>query len=214
MLPRFACRSAESEIMDDLHQPEEDFNAAYRELKIINRWLGGNRAILRFLPQMSRLRILDVAAGGCDLEEVLDPACRIVALDLNASGLLRAGKSLPVVGDAMALPFEEKSFDVVMSSLFFHHLSNDQCVCVLQQMWRIAKHRVLVNDLHRHVVAYCSIRVLTRIFSRSRMVRNDGPLSVRRAFRPAELMRIARQAGVPATVHRSFPYRLVLVADK
>jgi hypothetical protein len=81
-------------------------------------------------------------------------------------------------------------------------------------MWQIAKRRVLVNDLHRHRVAYFSIRALSFLFSRSRMVRHDGPVSVLRAFRPSELLDIARQAGVPARVHRSFPYRLVLVADK
>jgi ubiquinone/menaquinone biosynthesis C-methylase UbiE len=119
-----------------------------------------------------------------------------------------------VVGDALELPFREGTFDVVMASLFFHHLSNENCVRVLQQMWRIARRRVLVNDLHRHAVAYASIRLLTALFSKSGMVRHDGPISVLRAFRPAELLDISKTAGVPARVYRSFPYRLVLVADK
>jgi hypothetical protein len=46
------------------------------------------------------------------------------------------------------------------------------------------------------------------------MVKNDGPVSVRRAFKPHELLNIAREAGVPGRVYRSFPYRIVLVADK
>ena len=73
---------------------------------------------------------------------------------------------------------------------------------------------IIVNDLHRHQLAYLSIVVLTRLFSRSVMVRNDGPLSVRRAFRMDELAGIARRAGIDARVYRSFPYRLVLVAQK
>jgi ubiquinone/menaquinone biosynthesis C-methylase UbiE len=119
-----------------------------------------------------------------------------------------------VVGDALALPFRDGTFDVVMASLFFHHLSDEDCVRVLAQMWRIAKRLVLVNDLHRHAVAYFSIRGLTAMFSKSPMVRHDGPVSVMRAFRPNELLSIAKRAGVPARVHRSFPYRLVLVAEK
>ena len=205
--------------MDDLSRPEHEFAAAYRELKIINRTLGGVRAIERFLPPAKKgvnLLMLDVAAGACDVSEALleKLPCRIVTLDLNARGLKLAEKSWPVVADALALPFREDTFDVVMASLFFHHLSNDNCVQVLSQMWRIAKQRILINDLHRHAVAYFSIRALTARFSKSTMVRHDGPVSVLRAFRSRELLDIAGRAGVPARVHRSFPYRLVLVAEK
>jgi ubiquinone/menaquinone biosynthesis C-methylase UbiE len=133
---------------------------------------------------------------------------------LNGRGLHLAKSALPLIGDALDLPFQDRSFDIAMASLFFHHLSNEDCVRVLAQMWRIARRRVIINDLHRHAIAYFSIRVLTRLLSRSRMVRHDAPVSVRRSFRPAELMDIARRAGVPARVYRSFPYRLVLVADK
>jgi ubiquinone/menaquinone biosynthesis C-methylase UbiE len=215
-MPSFARRANEDEIMDDLSQPEHEFAAAYRELEIINRWLGGVRAIERFLPGGSTLLILDVAAGACDVSESLlrNRRDRIVVLDLNARGLKLARKSWPVVGDALDLPFQDGTFDVVTASLFFHHLSDEACVRVLAQMWRIARRRVLVNDLHRHAVAYSSIRALTAMFSKSRMVRHDGPLSVLRAFRPQELFDIAKRAGVPARVHRSFPYRLVLVAEK
>jgi ubiquinone/menaquinone biosynthesis C-methylase UbiE len=212
----FKRRAIEDEIMDDLSRVESEFAAAYRELTIINRWLGGIRAIEKFLPSGRDLLMLDVAAGGCDVSEALLQKfpCHIVALDLNGRGLKRAKRAWPLIGDAMDLPFPERSFDVAMSSLFFHHLSNEHCVRVLAQMWRIARRRVIINDLHRHAIAYFSIRGLTRLFSRSPMVRHDAPVSVRRSFRPAELLDIAEQAGVPARVYRSFPYRLVLVADK
>ena len=205
--------------MDDLTQPEDAFLMAYRELEIVNRRLGGVRAIERFLPRVKNgdcLLMLDVAAGACDIGEALlrKLRCRIVALDLNARGLKLADRAWPVVGDALDLPFRDGAFDVVMASLFFHHLSNDDCVRVLSQMWRIAKRRVLVNDLHRHAAAYVSIRALALVFSKSTMFRHDAPVSVLRAFRKAELLEIAKRAGVPARVYRSFPYRLVLVADK
>jgi ubiquinone/menaquinone biosynthesis C-methylase UbiE len=145
--------------MDDLGQPEPEFAAAYRELEIINKWLGGVRAIERFLPPPSRgstLLILDVAAGACDVSEtvVQRRQHRIVTLDINVRGLKLAERSWPVVGDAFELPFRDGTFDVVMASLFFHHLSDENCARVLKQMWRIARRRVIVNDLHRHAVAY------------------------------------------------------------
>ena len=212
----FQSRANIDEIMDDLSRPQPEFDQAYRELSIINRTLGGIRAIERFLPEVPNLLILDVAAGACDVSEAISRrrACRIVVLDRNEKGLRLAEKSLPVTADALEMPFRDQTFDVVMASLFFHHLSDEQCVQVLASMWRIAKRLVLVNDLHRHRAAYFSIRALTAAFSRSAMVRHDGPVSVLRAFRPPELLSIARRAGIPATVHRSFPYRLVLVAEK
>jgi ubiquinone/menaquinone biosynthesis C-methylase UbiE len=216
MWPDFSRRSRASEIMDDLSRPRHEFDQAYRELEIINRRLGGIRAIERFLPAARNLLMLDVAAGACDVSEGLlgrIPA-RIVVLDLNAQGLKLARKSWPVAGDALELPFRDGTFDVVMASLFFHHLSDDNCVRVLENMWRICKRLVLVNDLHRHPVAYYSIRALAAAFSRSPMVQHDGPLSVLRAFRPHELLQVAKRAGVPARVYRSFPFRLVLVAEK
>ncbi len=202
--------------MDDLGGAGIEFDKAYRELGIINRYLGGIRAIERFLPRTGNLLMLDVAAGGCDVSEALLTRwpCRIVVLDLNARGLKLSGKSWRVVGNAVELPFGDGTFDVVMASLFFHHLSDDDCVRALSNMWRVARRRILVNDLHRHAVAYFSIRALTALFSRSAMVRHDGPVSVARAFRPRDLIEIAGRAGIPARVHRSFPYRLVLVAEK
>ena len=85
---------------------------------------------------------------------------------------------------------------------------------VLQEMWRTSRGRILVNDLHRHPVARAAIWILSRLFSKSVMVKHDGPASVRRAFRPADLQEIARHAGVQAVVYRSFPFRLVLVGTK
>src|SRR2546426_9521462 len=119
MFPSFESRSDEPEIMDDLGQPEHEFAAAYHELEIINRNLGGVRAIERFLPRAQRgsnLLMLDVAAGACDVSEALlrSCPCSIVAVDLNARGLKRAGQSWPVVGNALELPFSGCTFDVVM----------------------------------------------------------------------------------------------------
>jgi len=216
MWSSFAQRADIPELMDDLTRPDAEFSVAYRELETINRRLGGVRAIERFLPEGANLLILDVGAGACDVGEALlqKRRCHVVTLDLNIRGLKLAKRSWPVAGDALQLPFEDRRFDVVMASLFFHHLKNPDCVRVLQEMWRIAARRVLVNDLHRHPIAYLSIAGLAAAFSNSAMVQHDGPASVRRAFRPSELLEIARQARVPARVYRSFPYRLVLVADK
>lgn len=211
----FSVRSNETELMDDLSRPDSEFVEAYSELTAINKHLGGIRAVERFLPEDAML-VLDVAAGGCDVGEALVSRrqCRVVSLDMNPRGLKLADQTVPVVGDALQLPFADNTFDAVICSLFFHHLTNSECVSVLREMWRVARRIVIVNDLHRNRVAHASIRILSALFSRSTMFRNYAAASVRRAFRPAELGAVAEKAGVPARVHRSFPYRLVLVATK
>ena len=208
-------RSSETELMDDTTRPESEFDAAYTELTAVNRHLGGIRAIERFLPSDVHT-ILDVAAGGCDVGEALTRhrACSVVSLDLNPRGLKLAERSMPVTGDAFQLPFRAESFDAVICSLFFHHLPDFDCVRALVEMWRVARRIVIVNDLHRHPMAHAAIRLLSILFSKSIMFRNDAPASVRRAFRPEELLAFSRRAQIPARVFRSFPYRLVLVAEK
>jgi len=211
----FSVRSKETELMDDLSRPDSEFDEAYRELTAINKHLGGIRAIERFLPD-DAMTVLDVASGACDVGEALAKKQNrmVVSLDMNARGLKLANETTPVAGDALQLPFADNTFDAVICSLFFHHLTNAECISVLREMWRVARRIVIVNDLHRDRVAHVSIRILSALFSRSTMFRNDAAASVRRAFRPAELGDVARKAGVPARVYRSFPYRLVLVATK
>jgi ubiquinone/menaquinone biosynthesis C-methylase UbiE len=116
-----------------------------------------------------------------------------------------------VRGDALALPFADGSFDFVIASLFTHHLSNDQIVVVLGEMARVAKRAVFVIDLHRHPMALAAYRVFCFAFRMSRLVRDDGSLSILRGFRPAELVDLARAAGLDSSrVARSAPFRLVL----
>jgi ubiquinone/menaquinone biosynthesis C-methylase UbiE len=215
-MPDFSARFQGTELMDDLSRPAAEFDQAYRELASINRRLGGIRAIERFLPRREGLEVLDVAAGGCDIGDALveTRGCRVVSLDLNPMGLRHSRRTLPVAGDGTQLPFRDGAFDAVVCSLSFHHLTDADCARVLREMWRTSRGCILVNDLHRHPVAYLSIRILARLFSKSAMVKNDGPVSVLRAFRPADLRDIAHHAGVKAEVHRSFPFRLVLVGNK
>lgn len=215
-MPDLSQRVHDPELMDDPSGSEKAFAVAYRELTVINRLLGGVRAVRRFLPGIEGGRLLDVAAGACDIGDALAAAGEwaVVGLDRDVRGLRFASRSVPVVGDAFDLPFDDGSFDLVTASLFFHHLSDEDCVQVLKNMYRVARRRVIVNDLHRAPLAHMSIAVLTRLFSNSVMVRHDAPLSVRRGFRPAEMVRLAERAGITASVYRSFPYRLVLVADK
>jgi ubiquinone/menaquinone biosynthesis C-methylase UbiE len=120
-----------------------------------------------------------------------------------------------VRGDALRLPFADGAFDYAMCSLFTHHFRDDACVRVLGEMARVARRRVYCIDLHRHPVAYYFYTTAGRLLLHSRLVREDGALSILRAFRPDELRRLGERAGLKdVKVERRFPYRLVLSGSK
>ena len=91
-------------------------------------------------------------------------------------------KTMNVFDDAL---LNEKA-DITMNSLFCHHFSNDELVELIKRMHRLASEAVIINDLHRHWFAYYSIKVLTTFFSKTYLVKYDGPLSVARSLKRNE----------------------------
>jgi len=104
---------------------------------------------------------------------------------------------------------------VVTCSLFLHHLSEDDAVALLRRMADAAGALVLVNDLARSRFNYLAVWATCHALSRSRVVRYDGPASVRSAFTPREALGLAEKAGLAgATVRRRFPCRFLLTWRK
>jgi 2-polyprenyl-3-methyl-5-hydroxy-6-metoxy-1,4-benzoquinol methylase len=84
--------------------------------------------------------------------------------------------------------------DVIFSSLFCHHFTDDELVHMLRWMRQYARIGFFINDLHRHPAAYYSIKMLTTLFSKSYLVRHDAPLSVRRGFTRGEWHNLFQKA--------------------
>ncbi len=139
---------------------------------------------------------------GCDVSGT--------ALDHARTAAARAGVALAVERvDALqgALP----AADVVMCSLFLHHLTVDDAATVLTRMRDAAGDTLLVNDLRRSGAGFAAAVMGTRLLSRSPVVHIDGPRSVRAAFTSPELAALAARAGLQgATVGRRFPWRMLL----
>ena len=94
-----------------------------------------------------------------------------------------------------APPLASRSTDLILCSAFLHHFSDRQLIEIISGLRECATTAIVINDLQRHRVAYWSIRLLTRLFSRSQAVRHDGPLSVRKGFHRRELIRLLKSAG-------------------
>jgi len=213
--------------MDSVHQPLAVQREALRFLAFTNRWFGGTRIVLRRLeawtadwPRGRRLTIADVGCGGADIPvavarwaERRGLVARITAVDLVpeivrlARERARGTPEVTVIrANALAwLRTRRGRFDVVTASLFLHHLPDAKLVPLVRAMADAARVGVVIGDLARTRAGWLGVGALSHLLGNA-VVRHDGPLSVRRAFRPAELDRLARRAGRPWLRARSEPW--------
>jgi ubiquinone/menaquinone biosynthesis C-methylase UbiE len=215
-------RSAQKEIMDDVFMSDERIDGALRELTVINKWLGGFsnsrrgvKTLLKQIPASKTISVLDAGSGGCDLDRAistLHPGFRITALDLNIRACEYIERNHPAIsvihGSVLDLPFAQRSFDIVHASLLIHHFTEEQLRVILLSMYSVARYGIVINDLRRSVFAYYAIKLLTHLFSRSVMVKNDAPISVLRGFTRNELVRLC--SALPSasyTIHRTWAFR-------
>lgn len=223
MVPDLTQRATDPELLDEGVSPAEA-SRSLRDLRWVNRWLGGQRSLLRavgpLLDGARRAHLLDVGCGSADLPAALvrarGPRLVAVGVDLKHLHLLEAPASVQrVVADVRRLPFAPGSFDVVTASLFLHHFDGGEVALVLRRLYALARRGLVVNDLRRARVPYLFGRAVFPWVFASRVSVNDGLLSIRRAFTLQELHEAFRAADIPGVrVHRSFPYRLVAVAVK
>lgn len=217
--PDFSRRSTELEIMDDLNCAGEVVDQTLRELEIINRWLGGNRltmhAVTKMLKQAKNktgapVSIADLGCGSGDiLKRIADLGRRhglpmqLTGIDANPHIIAVAKKNCSAYPeitfeaiDVLGNDFRQRKFDIIIGTLFFHHFSDNTLVALFTRIKEQATLGIIINDIHRHWLAYHSIRLLTQLFSRSDMVKFDAPLSVLRAFNRYELEVLLSQSGI------------------
>lgn len=181
-------------------------------------------SLIQTVPDDGRpLAVLDVAAGSGDLLVALRRWSGSTRRPLDLIGLDRHATTVDlgsnsdaasacvrfIRGDAIALPFDDQSVDIVTSTLFLHHLPEDVAVAALREMKRVARHGIVVADLIRDRRAYAWITLFT-LFA-SGMVKHDARASVAHAFTLDEARSLAARAGLADAEFRpSFGHRFVL----
>lgn len=215
-MPDFSRRSTGREIMDDLMIDGPDLHRALRELDSINYALGGNYVTLNGLLQIlsrsanQELHIVDVGCGSGDmlrriraLLERRDIKAELTGVDANPNVIRFAKTHTPAkcrihfeTLDIFSEEFSKKMFDLMTGTLFFHHFTDDELIHFFSGARKQVRYGLIINDIHRHWLAYYAIKWLTRWFSRSAMVQHDAPLSVLRGFRKHELQQILNKAGI------------------
>ena len=190
--------------------------ASLSDLRDINRRFGGiattEGLIARVVRELNTrtLSLLEVAAGAGDVPRTVGQRFKRRGIQLQVTLLDRALSHLnhgngqepengtpAVVGDALALPFREESFDVVSCNLFSHHLT-----------------AVLINDLVRHPLHLTLIYAAMPLFQ-SRITRHDAVASLRRAYTVEEMRGLLQQTtAARVEIERHYLYRMGALAWK
>lgn len=229
----FEKRATEPERIDTGDYTLEEYATFLREIAFINRHFGDKRALEKTLlreidsSDLREFSVLDVGCGSgellriiADFAETTGRRASLTGIDLNPiSSTTTQTLSIDypgiatVQGDALRLPFHEDSFDYAISSLFFHHLTDDQIPLVLREMSRVASRGIIVIDLHRDMLPYIGYKILCFVFRISELVRHDGSLSIKKGFRSEELRQLGVSAGLgDCRADRITPGRVVLIS--
>jgi 2-polyprenyl-3-methyl-5-hydroxy-6-metoxy-1,4-benzoquinol methylase len=210
--------------MDDASAMEAEFSAALTDLERINRMSLAYRPVLRWLDRVvakdgapKRLSVLDVGAGGGDMLQAIAAwgEKRGVALDLTGldrspwAGRHAAARGRPgrwITADLFDLDPAER-FDVVVCSLFTHHLFGPVLVDFLRWIDARAVRGWLISDLHRHPVPWAFVWTAVRLLRMDPMVVHDSTVSIARGFRREDWVEALREAGVAAEIRWAFPFR-------
>jgi 2-polyprenyl-3-methyl-5-hydroxy-6-metoxy-1,4-benzoquinol methylase len=213
---KFNQRSYQKEIMDDLEVEGSLLKQTLKELRVINRFLGGNSVTTSGLDSLihkgqdREYTIADIGCGGGDMMKVMAKwaekrklKCHFIGIDANPNTIEIAKINFSdysnfsfVAQNVFSEDFQKDKVDIITCTLFTHHFTDQELIHLIDVFKNKARIGIIINDLHRHPLAYYSIRILTALFSKSDMVKNDGPLSVLRGFKLLEIKNILQKANL------------------
>lgn len=228
----FTIRSYQPELLDQPDIPAADIQRNMAELAIINNKLGGHlitwKGFARLAKKEKSTHVCEIGCGGGDNLKVIEQKAADHYRDLSFTGIdinpdcIRVAENTQwitphrfLVSDYRKVHFKIKP-EIIFCSLFCHHFNEPELVQMFRWMRDNSRSGFFINDLHRHPLAYYSIRFLTSLFSKSYLVKNDAPLSVLRGFKKRELEQLLNEAGISNfTIQWKWAFRwLVIVSTR
>jgi len=227
-------RTDKEELMDDFSIGGDLLRDTLDKLENINRWLGGNamtvkslKKVLKNHPKEQELTIADIGCGHGDI--LRDVAkfgrkngykMRLIGMDANPTAIAYAKKLSTefselsfITEDIFSKEFKERTFDVVLATLFLHHFKEDPLVSFLENTLRQTKIAIVVNDLHRHTLAYYLFMLLS-VFIKNKMIIEDGLTSVLRGFKRKDLVKISQRIQVKSQISWKWAFRFQWIIQK
>jgi SAM-dependent methyltransferase len=227
----YSFRSYLPELLDGNEVPAADIRRNLYELEIINRHLGGHAITLNGFYQLTKnqqkIQVCEIGCGGGDNMKVIEnkfsgkiPDLTFLGVDINpdcisvAENLKWQSPIRFLVDDYKKVRFESRP-DIIFCSLFCHHFDESSLIEMFRWMHENSRLGFFINDLHRHPLAYHSIRILTLLFSKSYLVKHDAPLSVLRGFKKKELDALLIRAGITQfSIHWKWAFRWLIVVHR
>ena len=220
-------RTDKEELMDDFSIGGDLLRDTLDKLENINRWLGGNlmtvkalKKVLKNHPKEQELTIADIGCGHGDI--LRDVAkfgrkngykMKLIGMDANPTAIAYANElstEFPELSfkteDIFSEAFKNRKFDVVLATLFLHHFKEAQLVSFLGNTLKQTKIGIVVNDLHRHKLAYYLFMLLS-VFIKNNMIIEDGLTSVLRGFKRNELVHISNKLKVKPQISWKWAFR-------
>ena len=220
-------RTDKEELMDDFSIGGDLLRDTLDKLENINRWLGGNlmtvkalKKVLKNHPKEQELTIADIGCGHGDI--LRDVAkfgrkngykMKLIGMDANPTAIAYADElstEFPELSfkteDIFSEAFKNRKFDVVLATLFLHHFKEAQLVSFLGNTLKQTKIGIVVNDLHRHKLAYYLFMLLS-VFIKNNMIIEDGLTSVLRGFKRNELAHISKILKVKPQISWKWAFR-------
>jgi len=226
----FKQRSYQKELLDEVDIPKELLYQNLKELEFINKYLGGHSISLNGLKEIvngsKRYNIIDIGCGGGDSLKAIakwskkrNYQLHLTGIDLKQDCIIYAQNNcknydeISFRCDDFRTAFSEKEqIDIVHASLFCHHFTESEIVEFIK-LCSDNKAIFLINDLERNPIAYYSIKLLTSLFSKSSLIKNDAPLSVSRGFKKKEWITLLQKAGIKKyTVKNRWAFRHLIIA--
>lgn len=228
-MPNLSQRSLEKELLDGEGIPFEEIALNMKELNTINTILGGHAISLTGFKSLAndrkKISVCEIGCGGGDNLQVILNFCQkkgiavtLIGIDINQECIhfAQANQTLNqhtqfICSDYGLVEFKEKP-DIIFSSLFCHHFTYSDLVLQLKWMQENSQIGFFINDLHRNWLAYYSIKWLTFLFSKSRLVKNDAALSVARGFHKSEWKSLFELANLKAiSIDWKWAFRYLII---
>ncbi len=199
-------RTEEEEIMDDFSLKGEELREALDKIASINQLLGGNQLTLQSVKKLlhsnEEITIVDVGCGNGDMLRTLadfgiknNYKFKLIGIDANAFTIdyaTKISKEYPNISykceDIFSEAFSQLKYDIALCTLTLHHFKSHQIDYLLQLFNKQVTIGIVINDLHRNIIAYRAFQIICFIFRLNIMNKEDGLISILRGFKKQELI--------------------------